>query len=305
MFLAQKDNSEELFAIKILDKDKIVEENLVTNVKTEIQLLQTMNHPYIVNLVEVTASKDKFVLVLEYLKDGDLFDHIKSENSNKRLTEADSRKIFQQIILGLEHCHNHNIIHRDLKPENILMDKKNNRIKISDFGLSTIVTNKNDLLNTPCGTYNYWSPEVIKQQGYNGESVDIWAATVILYNCVTGSFPFAGKDTKEILHNILKAKVIYPTHLSGGILNLFRNVFKENELERYTIKNIKVDPWFGIGFEDINKNWEINNESVKSLARATIPKVKEVLEIEKELEEYLNNKNRRTAACSSLEQHRS
>ena len=103
------------------------------------------------------------------------------------LTENQSRLYFQQIIMGLDYCHNINIIHRDLKPENILVDKKNNCIKISDFGLSTCIKSKNELLNDTAGTTRYLAPEVIKQTGHLGQAADIWSVGVILYNCVCGS----------------------------------------------------------------------------------------------------------------------
>jgi len=103
------------------------------------------------------------------------------------MTEEKARVYFQQMIQALEYCHQLNIIHRDLKPENILIDKKNNCLKISDFGLSTILKSKDELINNACGTTNYLAPEVIKLVGYQGQPSDIWSAGVILYNCVTGS----------------------------------------------------------------------------------------------------------------------
>lgn len=89
--------------------------------------------------------------------------------------------------MALEYCHNLNIIHRDLKPENILIDKPNNCIKISDFGLSTILKHNDEMIKSTAGTKNYLAPEVIKQtEGYIGQTADIWSAGCILFNCVTG-----------------------------------------------------------------------------------------------------------------------
>ena len=103
------------------------------------------------------------------------------------MTEDKARIYFQQMIQALDYCHKNKIIHRDLKPENILIDKKNNCLKISDFGLSTILKTKDELINNACGTTNYLAPEVIKLTEYHGQPSDIWSAGVILYNCVTGS----------------------------------------------------------------------------------------------------------------------
>jgi serine/threonine protein kinase len=94
------------------------------------------------------------------------------------------------MIMALEYCHDIKIIHSDLKPENILIDKVNNCIKISDFGLSTLIKYDDEIINSKGGTRNYLAPEVIKHTtGYLGQAADIWSAGCILYNCVTG-----GKD---------------------------------------------------------------------------------------------------------------
>ncbi len=92
--------------------------------------------------------------------------------------------------MALEYCHSLKIIHRDLKPENILIDKVNNCIKISDFGLATYLKESNERIKDQCGTTYYLAPEVIKETGnslgYSGQAADIWSAGIILYNMVTG-----------------------------------------------------------------------------------------------------------------------
>lgn len=183
VYKAEKDG--EFFAIKTLDKDKIIEENLREYIKREIQLMRIIDHPYVVKLIEVIATQQKIMLVMECVDGGDLFDLIKTEKDGK-MTEKKARMYFQQMIDALDYFHHLNIIHRDLKPENILIDKKKNCIKISDFGLSTLLKSKDELINNACGTTNYLAPEVIKLTGYNGQQADIWSAGVILYNCVTG-----------------------------------------------------------------------------------------------------------------------
>lgn len=94
------------------------------------------------------------------------------------------------MIQAVEYCHKLNIIHRDLKPENLLLDKNTGSIKVTDFGLSTILKSKDELIKNACGTTNYLAPEVIKQTGYHGQPSDIWSAGVILYNMVTGCKSF-------------------------------------------------------------------------------------------------------------------
>jgi 5'-AMP-activated protein kinase catalytic alpha subunit len=153
--------------------------------------------------------------------------------------------------MALEYCHGLNIIHRDLKPENILVDKRNNCIKISDFGLSTCINTKDEIINETAGTTRYLAPEVVKQTGHLGQAADIWSTGVILYNCVTGSidfimlaFPFYGKNSNELLNSILAANATYPKHLSSDLVNLFSKIFVANPKKRFTIAEIKKHPWF-------------------------------------------------------------
>lgn len=74
VFKAKKDGLD--YAMKMLDKDKIIEENLGDNIKREIQLMRMINHPYVVKLYEVIATQQKIMLVMEYINGGDLFDAI-------------------------------------------------------------------------------------------------------------------------------------------------------------------------------------------------------------------------------------
>lgn len=75
------------------------------------------------------------------------------------MSESEARFFFQQIISGVEYCHNNLVTHRDLKPENILIDD-NNTVKIADFGLSNLMKD-GKFLKTSCGSPNYAAPEVI------------------------------------------------------------------------------------------------------------------------------------------------
>ena len=93
-----------------------------------VMLLQMIDHPNVVKLVEVLANHTKIFIVLELINGGDLFD--KMRESPKGLTEAECRKYFRQILSAVQHCHEIGVCHRDLKPENILVDE-NNQLKIS------------------------------------------------------------------------------------------------------------------------------------------------------------------------------
>jgi 5'-AMP-activated protein kinase catalytic alpha subunit len=227
--------------------------------------MKTINHKYIIKVYEILSSTQKIIFSMEYIEGGDLFEEIKNGKEEK-LPEEKSRYYFQQIITALEYCHNKNIIHRDLKPENILIDKKENCIKISDFGLATILKEKNEKLNDFCGTTNYIAPEIIKETGgifsnggYEGQPVDIWSSGVILYNMVSGENPFYHRNKTVRINNILNANINYPKYFSKELVDLLKKIFVTQPKNRFTIKDIKKHSWFNKNFVDINQIFDYGN----------------------------------------------
>ena len=238
--------------MKILDKEKITKENLEEDVLSEVRSMKIVNHPFIVRLIEVLKTNRKILLLMDYMDGGDLFDAIKAEKTNY-MNEDKARRYFQQIISAVNYLHNKNIIHRDLKPENILIDKKNQGIKITDFGLSALIKQKNQILPDIAGTTDYLAPEVIKQIGYLGQSADIWSCGVILFNCVTGKKPFIGTSS-VMLNNILCGNVEYPSHkLSKNLIDLLKNILDPNPSTRYNIQQIESHSWFIKDYDKVKK----------------------------------------------------
>ncbi len=238
--------------MKILDKEKITKENLEEDVLSEVRSMKIVNHPFIVRLIEVLKTNRKILLLMDYMDGGDLFDAIKAEKTNY-MNEDKARRYFQQIISAVNYLHNKNIIHRDLKPENILIDKKNQCIKITDFGLSALIKQKNQILPDIAGTTDYLAPEIIKQIGYLGQSADIWSCGVILFNCVTGKKPFIGSSSM-MLNNILSGKVEYPSNkLSKELIDLLKKILDPNPNTRYNIQQIENHSWFVKDYDKIKK----------------------------------------------------
>ena len=108
-------------------------------------------------------------MILEYSNNGTLFSKIRKQ---KFLLERESFKYFIEVVNAVNFLHKNNFIHRDIKPENILLNENNN-IKLCDFG-SCVQIQENEKRNTICGTFEYMSPELLKQEKYNF-NVDIWA----------------------------------------------------------------------------------------------------------------------------------
>ncbi|CAN1806242.1 CBL-interacting serine/threonine-protein kinase 1 [Linum perenne] len=231
------------FAVKIIDKHKIIRLNLTDSIKREIVTLKLLRHPNIVRLHEVLASKSKIYMVLEYVSGGELYDRIASKG--RGVSEADARKIFHQLIDGVSYCHSNGVFHRDLKPENVLMDAKG-CIKISDFGLSALPRHlgKDGLLHTLCGSPNYVAPEVLLNKGYDGATCDIWSCGVILYVILTGFLPFDDRNITALYYKIVKGDVEIPKEMSSGAGNMIRRILDPNPVTRITMSGIKAHEWF-------------------------------------------------------------
>ncbi|KAF0982136.1 hypothetical protein FDP41_011997 [Naegleria fowleri] len=239
----------ETYAIKIMNLNYIKKEQMETQLKREIAIMKIMKHPNIVKLKEVLQTENNMYVIMELVTGGELFDRIVAA---EKFDEITARRYFHQLVSAVEYCHNQGIAHRDLKPENLLLDSTD-RLKITDFGLSSIVPNKlgkSQLLKTTCGTPNYVSPEVIKEKGYDGFISDIWSLGVILYVMLTGRLPFDDRNINVLFKKIESGKVDYPIHLSKEAKHLISHMLQVNPKKRYTIAQIKASKWFQIGYKE-------------------------------------------------------
>ncbi|KAK7264789.1 hypothetical protein RJT34_32399 [Clitoria ternatea] len=261
---ARNTDSGQPFAVKIIEKNKIIDLNITNQIKREIGTLKLLRHPNVVRLYEVLASKTKIYMVLEYVNGGELFDKIASKG---KLTEGEGRKLFQQLIDGVSYCHNKGVFHRDLKLENVLVDAQGN-IKITDFGLSALPQHlrADGLLHTTCGSPNYVAPEVLANKGYDGATADAWSCGVILYVILTGYLPFDDRNLVVLYQKIFKGDVHIPKWLSPGAQNMIKRILDPNPKTRITMAGIKEDPWFQQGYvpatpEDEEEDVYIDNEA--------------------------------------------
>ena len=219
----------------------------------EIELLKQLDHPNIVKLFEYFSDNEKYYLITEYCKGGDLFELIKKK---KKFSELSASYIMYQIFRALIYCHyTHHIIHRDIKPENIVVFRQNNAdddlydVKLIDFGISEIF-NKLEPINDNKvkGSWNYIAPEVLRQK-YD-EKCDIWSCGVILYILVIGKYPFIGKDKNEILNNIEHGNYSFPDGFveksSPEIRDLIQQCLQVNPSVRISARKAINHPFFDL-----------------------------------------------------------
>lgn len=244
--LARNTQTGEYFAVKVLNKERILKDKMVEQIKREISTMRLVKHPNIIQLAEVMASKTKIYFVLEYVTGGELFNKIAQQ---QKLKEDDARKYFQQLINAVDFCHSRGVYHRDLKPENLLLDSKGN-LKISDFGLSALSqqVKEDGLLHTTCGTPNYVAPEVIVDKGYDGAKADLWSCGVILFVLMAGYLPFDESNIVALYKKIYKADFTCPNWFSLGARKLILRILEPNPKNRITIPEILENSWFKKGY---------------------------------------------------------
>lgn len=182
-----------LFAVKIMSKAQLVQEDQLKNIIIERKVLREAGpHPFVIECHSGFQTTDAVVLVLEYLSGGDMFDLLKK---NGCLDEEQARFYVAEILIGLQELHRHGFVFRDLKLENILLDNAGH-VRLTDFGLSGKVEAGiwNDRTITDIsGTAIYQAPEIIAGNGH-GRVVDFWALGILTHVILTGRPPFSAGE---------------------------------------------------------------------------------------------------------------
>ena len=170
--------------------------------KTEVSIMQRLDHPNIIKLHDLYRTDKHYYLVMELATGGELFDRILARGT---YSELDAARMVSQITDALQYIHSMNIVHRDLKPENMIFKDKteSSKLLLTDFGLSRGVKT-NQFLSTCCGSPHYIAPEVLQNKGH-GTQVDMWSLGVIAYVLLCGYTPFWGgeEDSVEKLYQAI------------------------------------------------------------------------------------------------------
>ena len=200
------------YALKQLSKREIIGHHQVEGVIREKNIMASLDHPFVVNLV-ATFQDDRFLhMLIELVQGGELFSVIHTETRDG-IPNGNSRFYAACILESLAHLHHRSICYRDLKPENILIDQRGYCVLV-DLGFAKIVVDKTYTL---CGTPEYLAPEIILSKGHD-KGVDYWAFGVLIYEMLVGRSPFYsyGTDQVSLFKRIVQVKYSFP---HGGMVH--------------------------------------------------------------------------------------
>ncbi|KAJ9698153.1 hypothetical protein PVL29_007305 [Vitis rotundifolia] len=200
------------YAIKAFHKSHLLKlrvapsETAMTDVLREVLIMKMLNHPNIVNLIEVIddPSTDHFYMVLEFVEGKWVCE---GSGPPGGIGENTARKYLRDIVSGLIYLHAHNIVHGDIKPDNLLVTRTGT-VKIADFSVSQVFEDDNDELRRSPGTPVFTAPECCLGLTYHGKAADTWAVGVTLYCMVLGQYPFLGDSLQDTYDKVCSPQAL-------------------------------------------------------------------------------------------------
>ncbi|KAF2849357.1 camp-dependent protein kinase-like protein [Plenodomus tracheiphilus IPT5] len=237
------------------DKDKIKE--LVKSLDQEIDTMQHLDHPNIVQYLGCERKEYSISIFLEYISGGSVGSCIRKHG---KFEESVVSSLTRQTLLGLSYLHREGILHRDLKADNILLDL-DGTCKISDFGISKKTDNiyGNDVTNSMQGSVFWMAPEVIRSQGQGySAKVDIWSLGCVVLEMFAGKRPWSKEEAIGAIYKLgsLNQAPPIPEDVSRVIgvegLSFMYDCFTIDPTERPTAETLLRAPFC---FSDPNYNF--------------------------------------------------
>ncbi|KAK6529052.1 hypothetical protein TWF694_004270 [Orbilia ellipsospora] len=246
VFVAIEKSTGQKYAVKVFKKRRKDDGRGQMGLQQEIAVLMSVHHPNVLCLKETFDEEDGIYLILELASEGELFNLIIEKG---KLSEDETRKLYNQLLNGLKYLHERNVVHRDIKPENILLTDKNLTCKLADFGLAKII-GEDSFTTSLCGTPSYVAPEILmpsRNRKYT-KAVDIWSLGVVLYICLCGFPPFSDELAPPNLRDQIKeGRFDYPSPywdtVGDAALDLIDRMLTVDPDERITVEEALEHPW--------------------------------------------------------------
>lgn len=235
------------FAVKVISK-RIAGQKGLRAVYSEVEILQILKHPNIVELVETFESSENLYIVLELVLGGELLTQVAKL---QRYSENIVKKILASLFHAVDFMHKKGVVHRDLKPSNLLFSRSTieSEVKVADFGFSKLI-GEESCLSGLVGTVSYMAPEVLQGDSY-GKVVDVWSCGVIAYQLLGGVLPFIARTEDELLRRIYAGHQ-YPNgqgwfRVSPEAKEMIDNLLQPDPYKRWPASHALLHPWIRIG----------------------------------------------------------
>ncbi|MEM9883784.1 MAG: serine/threonine-protein kinase [Planctomycetota bacterium] len=217
VFLAKQVSLDRMVAIKVLPQKFTSNPDFVRRFYDEGKAAAKLNHPHIVQAIDVGKSGEYHYFVMEYVDGRTVFDDITGKGP---YAEADAVRIGIETAEALDHAHRRGFIHRDVKPKNIMIEDGGDRAKLADMGLARAVSDAEAAraeAGKAYGTPYYISPEQIRGEVDVDARADLYSLGATLYHMVTGQVPFDGPNPSSVMHRHLKNALVPPDHLNDSL----------------------------------------------------------------------------------------
>ncbi|KAH8832585.1 kinase-like domain-containing protein [Flagelloscypha sp. PMI_526] len=245
--VVQHKQTQELYALKYINKPKCVKMKAVPNVIQERRLLEEIDHAYIVNLRYAFQDDENCFFVIDLMLGGDLRFHLERLGS---LQEDVVRFYVAQLSSALVYLHENSIMHRDIKPDNILLDERGNA-HLTDFNIAVHFGERK--LTGVAGSMAYMAPEILTKRGYTCY-IDWWSLGVCAYELLFGRRPFRGRTNSDLTHSISRDSLKWPEDVeqkcSRPGLQVVKGLLERDTSKRFGCKpntggeEIRRHPWF-------------------------------------------------------------
>ncbi|KAJ7695998.1 protein kinase C1 [Mycena rosella] len=254
VMLAEEKKTNGLYAIKVLKKEFIIDNDEVESTRSEKRVFLAAareRHPFLLGLHSCFQTETRVYFVMEYVSGGDLMLHIQ----RKQFSLRQAKFYASEVLLALEYFHKNGIIYRDLKLDNILLTL-DGHVKVADYGLCKEEMWYGKTTSTFCGTPEFMAPEILLEQRY-GRAVDWWAFGVLTYEMLLGQSPFRGDDEDEIFDAILEDEPLYPITMPRDAVSILQKLLNRDPLRRLgageeDAEEIKRQPFFkDVNFDDV------------------------------------------------------
>jgi serine/threonine protein kinase len=195
-----------------------------------------LSHPHLLPILQAGEVQGRYFEVCPYVANGTLADLIQQ---HRQLSDADAKRLLQELADAIHYLHSQNVLHRDIKPSNVFVTQTEPlQVTLADFGTARLGGYQTILTGT-IGTVAYSSPEAVT--GMQSEASDYWSLGMVLIEALTGRQPFAGLDVKQQLYRVAGGKIEIPEALSPRWKQLLTGLLTADYTLRWRKK--EIDDW--------------------------------------------------------------